>query len=146
MADRIGKVRTVVLTEAISIPFLMSLSWAPVLNIAVFVYVSRNVLMNMAGPASNVFFMESLTKEERSTATGVVRTVDSFARGIASNITGGLLVTKQYRTPYLLVTILYVVSVFAFYGFFRRNEAQMRALRETEVTQEAKPEESADVT
>jgi hypothetical protein len=117
-----------------------------VLNIAVLAYVSRNVLMNMAGPTSNVFFMEGLTKEERATAVGVVRTVDSLARGIASNFTGTLLVTKQYRTPYLFVTILYAVSVFMFYGFFRRNEAQMRKLRETEVSQEARPEESADVT
>lgn len=146
MADRIGKVRTVLVTEAISIPFLMSLSWAPSLNIAVIAYVSRNVLMNMAGPTSNVFLMEGLTKEERATAVGVVRTLDSFVRGIASNIAGVLLVTKQYRLPYLIVTVLYAISVLAFYGFFRHSEAQMRAMRQAEVMHEIKPEESTDVT
>jgi len=146
LADRMGKVKTVILTEALSIPFLFSLSWAPELHIAVFVYVTRNVLMNMAGPMSNVFFMESLTKEERATAVGVVRTADSFVRGIASNIGGLLLVSGQYRLPYLIVTVLYVIAVGMFYAFFRHSEAQMRALRETEVTHEAKPEESADVT
>lgn len=148
MADRIGKVRTVVFTEAMSIPFLLMLSWVPreYLYLAVTAYVTRSVLMNMAGPVSNAFFMEELTKEERATAVGIVRTGDSFFRGIAANIGGVLLAAGLYRVPYLLVSGLYMLSVVLFYSFFKQKESEMQALREAEVVQEAKPEESEGVT
>jgi MFS family permease len=100
----------------------------------------------MAGPVSNAFFMEELTKEERATAVGIVRTGDSFFRGIAANIGGMLLAAGLYRVPYLLVSGLYVLSVVLFYSFFKQKESEMQALREAEVVQEAKPEESEGVT
>ncbi len=148
MADRIGKVRTVVFTEAMSIPFLLMLSWVPqeYLYLAVTAYVTRNVLMNMAGPVSNAFFMEGLTREERATAVGIVRTGDSFVRGIAANIGGMLLAAGLYRVPYLLVSGLYVLSVVLFYSFFKQKESEMQALREAEAVQQAKPEESEGIT
>ncbi|MHA2164139.1 MAG: MFS transporter, partial [Candidatus Thorarchaeota archaeon] len=103
LSDRLGKVRTVVLTESLSIPFLLMISWAPFLYLAVIAYVMRTVLMNMAGPVSHAFFMESLAKEERATAVGIVRTGDSIVRGIAANIGGFLLAAGFYRLPYLIV-------------------------------------------
>ncbi|MHA1957492.1 MAG: MFS transporter [Candidatus Thorarchaeota archaeon] len=119
LSDRLGKVRTVVLTEALSIPFLLMISWAPYLYLAVIAYVMRTVLMNMAGPVSHAFFMEKLAKEERATAMGIVRTGDSIVRGIAANIGGFLLAAGFYRLPYLLVSGLYVVGVVLFFVFFR---------------------------
>lgn len=126
MADRIGKVRTVVLTEALSVPFLLMISWAPVLWLAVVAYVSRTVLMNMGGPVSNAFFMEYLDKEERATAVGIVRSGDSFVRGIAANIGGMLLAAGMYRLPYILVSGLYILAVIMFYGFFRNKEMALK--------------------
>ncbi|MFX1481784.1 MAG: MFS transporter, partial [Promethearchaeota archaeon] len=122
LSDRIGKVRTVVLTEALSIPFLITLSFANTLEFAILGYVARNVLMNMAGPVSNAFFMESLSKEERGTAVGVMRSADSLVRAIASNIGGWLLALGLYRLPYLLVSGLYVFGISFFFGFFRKSE------------------------
>ncbi len=88
LSDRIGKVKTVVLTEALSVPFLLMIAWAPVLYLAVIAYVARTALMNMGGPVSSALFMECLAKEERATATGIVRTGGSFGRGGAANIGG----------------------------------------------------------
>jgi MFS family permease len=146
LSDRIGKVRTVVLTEALSIPFLITLSFAGTLQFAVLGYVARNVLMNMAGPVSNAFFMEGLTKEERATAVGVVRSADSLVRAIASNIGGWLLALGLYRVPYLLVSGLYIVGITFFFGFFRNKEKEQQLLREVELTVEESPERSIDIT
>jgi MFS family permease len=145
LSDRVGKVRTVVITEALSIPFLLMISWAPYLYLAVIAYVSRTVLMNMAGPVSHAFFMEGLAKEERATANGIVRAGDSLVRGIAANIGGWLLAQKLYRVPYLLVSGLYMLAVIMFFGFFKEKERQMKALREAHVV-EATTEESFDST
>ncbi|MFW9805451.1 MAG: MFS transporter [Candidatus Thorarchaeota archaeon] len=146
LADRIGKVRTVVLTEALSIPFLLTLSYADTLQLAVLGYVARNVLMNMSGPVSNAFFMEGLTKEERATAVGVVRTADSFVRAIAANIGGWLLAIGLYRLPYVLVSGLYVLGITVFFGFFRNKEEELKLLSKVELSIEEPPESSVDAT
>jgi MFS family permease len=146
LADRIGKVRTVVLTEALSIPFLLTLSWASTLQLAVLGYVARNVLMNMAGPVSNAFFMEGLTKQERATAMGVVRSADSLVRAIAANIGGWLLALGLYRLPYLLVSGLYVLSIILFFVFFKNKEVELILLKDAELSLEPRPETSIDVT
>ncbi|MHA1576442.1 MAG: MFS transporter [Candidatus Thorarchaeota archaeon] len=133
MADRIGKVKTVVITEALSVPFLLMISWAPVLYLAVIAYVSRTALMNMSGPVANAFFMEGLTKEERATAVGVMRSGDSFVRGVSALIGGWLLAMGLYRLPYVLVSALYVLSVILFYSFFKNKEQEMKLRKETKV-------------
>lgn len=149
MADKMGKVRTVVLTEALSVPFLLMIAWAPVLYMAVIAYVARTALMNMGGPVANAFFMESLSKDERATAVGIVRTGDSFVRGVAANIGGMLLAAGLYRLPYLLVSGLYVLSVVMFYFFFRGKEtelASIAAIQEQPLNIEIVEEEETDIT
>jgi MFS family permease len=146
LADRIGKVRTVVLTESLSIPFLLTLAWANTLQLAVLGYVARSVLMNMAGPVSNAFFMEGLNKEERATAVGVVRSADSLFRAIAANIGGWLLSLGLYRLPYLLVSGLYVLGILFFFGFFRFKDKEQKFLQEIAVSHENEPEDSLDIT
>ncbi|RLI59409.1 MAG: hypothetical protein DRO93_08460 [Candidatus Thorarchaeota archaeon] len=133
LSDRIGKVNTVVLTELMSVPFLLMISWAPTLWLAVFAYVARTALMNMAGPVSQAFFMECLTAEERSTASGVLSASDSFVRGIAANIGGWLLAQGLYRLPYVLVSGLYLLAVAEFYVFFRRKEDEIQKIRSATV-------------
>jgi MFS family permease len=146
MADRIGKVRTVVVTEALSVPFLLLIYSAPTIQLAVLGYVTRTVLMNMAGPVSNAFFMEGLAKEERATAVGVVRTGDSLVRGVASNIGGWLLAAGYYRLPYILVSGLYILSIFLFYAFFKKKEEELKLMKEAEVLVEAEEERLPDAT
>ncbi|MHA1771873.1 MAG: MFS transporter [Candidatus Thorarchaeota archaeon] len=146
LADRIGKVRTVVVTELFSIPFLLMIAWATTLELAVLAYVSRTALMNMAGPVSQAFFMESLTKNERSTASGLVSTGDSFARGIAANIGGWLLSQGLYRLPYLLVSGLYLLAVILFYVFFHDKEKELEARESAEILKEPSEELEFDST
>jgi MFS family permease len=146
LSDRLGKVRTIILTEILSIPFLLMISWAPVLYFAVIAYVMRSVLMNMAGPVSSAFFMEGLRREERATAMGVVRTGDSLARGVAANIGGWMLAAGLYREPYLLVSGLYIVGIFMFYYFFRGKEDDFKKIQEAELVIQEPPEEELDIT
>ncbi|MFO7836979.1 MAG: MFS transporter [Candidatus Thorarchaeota archaeon] len=146
LADRIGKVKAVILTEALSIPFLLMLGWAPILYIGVIAYVSRTVLMNMAGPVSNAFFMEGLTKKERATAVGVTRTGDSFVRGVAAIIGGWLLAKGLYRIPYVLVSVLYMLGVILFYNFFRGKEDELKTMRKAKIQRDEKAPKTPDVT
>jgi MFS family permease len=146
LSDRIGKVKTVVFTEALSIPFLLMIGLAESLPIAVIGYVSRTVLMNMAGPVSNALFMEGLTREERATAVGVVRTGDSLVRGIAANIGGWFLAMGMYQTPYFVVAGLYVLAIALFYLFFKNKEREIELLKRVELVPEEEHEQAPDIT
>jgi MFS family permease len=146
LSDRIGKVKTVVFTEALSIPFLLMIGLAESLPLAVTGYVARTALMNMAGPVSNALFMEGLTKEERATAVGVVRTGDSLVRGIAANIGGWFLAMGMYQTPYFVVAGLYVLSIIMFYLFFRNKERELELLKSVELITDEEHEHAPDIT
>jgi MFS family permease len=146
LSDRFGKVKTVIITDSLSIPFLLMLSWAPYLYIGVIAYVMRSVLMNMAGPVQVSFFMEGLTKEERATAMGVVGTGDSLVRGVASNIGGIMLAAGLYREPYMLVSGLYIVGIALFYIFFKSKEKELELLKEAALEMEDGTELDLDAT
>jgi MFS family permease len=146
LADRIGKVKTVVFTEALSIPFLLMIGLAESLPFAVTGYVARTVLMNMAGPVSNALFMEGLTKEERATAVGVVRTGDSLVRGIAANIGGWFLAVGMYQMPYFIVAGLYILAIALFYIFFRNKEQELELLKRVELITEEEHDHALDIT
>ncbi len=145
LSDRLGKVRTVAVTELLSIPFLLLIAWSPVLEVAVFAYVMRSALMNMAGPVVQAFFMEQLAEEERSTASGLLTSADSVARGVASNIGGTLLAMGLYRLPYVIVSGLYLLGVAQFYYFFRHEERR-GAYPEVDVVVVSEPETGTDIT
>ena len=145
LADKIGKVNTMVVTEALSVPFLLMLTFAPSIYIGAIAYISRAVLMNMAWPVGDAFFMEGLEKEERATAMGVVSTGDSLARAVAANIGGWMLAAGFYREPYVIVSGLYVIGIVALFLFFRNKEKELATRRRAEVVEE-EPEIEPDIT
>ncbi|MFW9795685.1 MAG: MFS transporter [Candidatus Thorarchaeota archaeon] len=118
IVDRFGKLGTIIWFQVLSIPFLMILSWSPILSIAVFGFVGRALFMNIAWPVMDVFYMEGLDKMERSTAMGIINAGDSLSRAVGLNIGGWLLGAGFLRMPFALATILYSVSIVIFYYFF----------------------------
>jgi MFS family permease len=118
IVDRFGKLATIIWFQIFSIPFLLSLAWSPTLSFAIVGFVGRAFFMNIAWPVMDVFYMESLEKEEQSTAMGVINTGDSLSRAIGLNIGGGLLASGFLRVPYLLAGILYAISIILFVVFF----------------------------
>jgi len=122
IVDRFGKLATIIWFQAVSVPFLLSLSWSPVLYFAVFGFVGRALFMNIAWPVMDVFYMEGLEKEEQSTAMGVINAGDSLSRAVGLNIGGWLLAAGFLRAPFALATVFYTVSIVLFYWFFGRSD------------------------
>ncbi|MBN2228564.1 MAG: MFS transporter [Candidatus Thorarchaeota archaeon] len=118
IVDRFGKLGTIIWFQALSVPFLFLLSWSPMLSIAAIGFVMRALFMNIAWPVMDVFFMEGLNKEERSTAMGVINAGDSLSRAFGLNIGGVLLAAGFLNLPFVLAGILYSASIVLFYLFF----------------------------
>jgi MFS family permease len=122
LVDKIGKTWTIIVSQSLSIPFLIMLSWSPVLQIAGIAYIIRSVLMNVQLPVMDVFFMEALDSNEQSTALGVINAGDAVGRGIGLNIGGMLLAVGLIRAPFAVASIFYVIGVILFYVFFGRKQ------------------------
>ena len=122
LVDRIGKTWTIIVSQSLSIPFLIMLSWSPILQIAGIAYIIRSVLMNVQLPVMDVFFMEALDATEQSTALGVINAGDAVGRGIGLNIGGMLLAAGFIRAPFAVASVFYIVGVVLFYLFFGRKK------------------------
>jgi len=122
ISKRIGKIHTIVYSQALSIPMMIGLGLAPTIQIAAIFFVSRATLMNMVHPVSTSFFMETINREEREMANGIVNSGDSLVRGIAATIGGWMMSQNMYREQFFIASILYVLSISTFYSFFRKYE------------------------
>jgi MFS family permease len=118
IVDRFGKLGTIIWFQVLSVPFLASLAWSPILAIGALGFIGRALFINIAWPVMDVFYMEGLDKAERSTAMGIINTGDSLSRAVGLNIAGWLLGAGLLRVPYALAAILYTISIVLFYYFF----------------------------
>ncbi len=124
IVDRIGKLGTIIWFQTLSVPFLILLSWSPVLYMGIVGYVCRALFMNVAWPVMDVFYMEGLEKDERSTAMGVINMGDSLSRAVGLNIGGWLLAAGFLRLPFAFAAVFYFASVVLFYLFFGRAKKE----------------------
>jgi MFS family permease len=122
IASRWGKVRSIVITELGSLPFLLMIAYSPFVVLAAFGYMARGALMNMGGPISSAFMMEQVKEEERATVNGIV-TAGWHSSWAASNIVAGALMNRNlYETPFLITSFLYGVGSVLYYWFFAALE------------------------
>jgi len=124
MSRKLGKVKAIALCEFLSMPFIMLMTLSPVLPLAGFAFVTRNALMNMAGPVSGTFQMEMVTETERATTNGLLVTADNIPRAITASVSGGMMASGDYFTPFLATTCSYLFASSLFYFFFRNAESR----------------------
>jgi MFS family permease len=118
LADRIGKAQLVVITQGISIPFLMLLGYAPWFWMSALAHYARLSLMNMSGPVYTTFVMEHVEPDARATVASLVSMANSFGWAFSPSISGWLQVNYGFGPVYALVIVLYSISVFLYWKFF----------------------------
>ena len=123
IARRIGKVRTVVLTQAASIPFLLLLTFSYDLRWATVAYYARSALMNMGGPISLAFALELVPSHRRATLSSLEAILGSLGRGGLGPLVSGLLqVRGGFEPAFSLTTVCYGVATALFWWFFKDVE------------------------
>jgi len=65
LVRRVGKLGAIVGVQALSLPFLAALAWAPWLPLVTLALLVRGALMNAAGPVYAALVMDYLAEEER---------------------------------------------------------------------------------
>jgi MFS family permease len=121
LADRMGKIKLVVITQGLSIPFLILLGFAPWFWVSAAAYYVRVALMNMSGPVYQTFVMERVEPSARATVASLVSMSWNFGWAFSPTVSGLLQVRYGFGPPFLGTIILYTVSVALYWAFFWRK-------------------------
>lgn len=132
VAERLGKIQTVVATRLLSIPFIFLIAFssdlaanlAPAFTLAGIGYIARIVLMNMAAPVESAFSMEILDPTERGTTVGLQQAAGRLLSSVGSYSGAVLMNGGDFRTPFLFMAATYMLSTALFWAFFRRVSPQ----------------------
>ena len=121
LADRMGKIQLVVITQGLSIPFLILLGFSPWFWLSAGSYYIRLALMNMSGPVYQTYVMEHVEPSARATVASLVSMSSSFGWAFSPTISGWLQVNYGFGPPFMGTIVLYSISVFLYWAFFWRG-------------------------
>jgi MFS family permease len=123
LADRFGKIQIVVLTQGLSIPFLIMLGFSPFFWMSAAAYYVRLTLMNMSSPVYETFVMEHVEPSARAMVASLTSMAWSFGWAFSPSISGSLQVKYGFSIPFLGTISLYTVAIFMYWLFFWKNKA-----------------------
>lgn len=121
LAERTGKIQLVVITQALSIPFLILLGFSPIFWVGAATYYVRLALMNMSSPVYQTFVMEHVEPSARATVASLTSMAWNFGWAFSPTISGWLQVRYGFGPPFIGTIILYTISVIMYWAFFWRG-------------------------
>jgi predicted MFS family arabinose efflux permease len=98
---------------------------APNLALASSAFITRNALMNMAGPITSTLQMELVTETERATTNGLMVMADNIPRALTALVSGRMMTKSDFYTPFLITTLTYFIASSLYFIFFRKAEEQI---------------------
>jgi len=119
---RFGFIRTVVITELLSVPFMVALCYTENLSLAVGAFLLRGALMNMAQPVSNTFAMEAVPVEHQGLVNSLITVAWTGSWAISTSIGGAVIEHSGFVPSFWLAIGLYVVSAIFYFLFFAKHE------------------------
>jgi MFS family permease len=118
LAERVGKVQLVVITQGLSVPFLILLGFSPIFWVGALAYYVRLALMNMSTPVYQTFVMERVDPSARATVASLESMAWNFGWAFSPTISGILQVRYGFGPPFLGTIFLYTVSILLYWAFF----------------------------
>ncbi|PKN83684.1 MAG: hypothetical protein CVU46_16345 [Chloroflexi bacterium HGW-Chloroflexi-8] len=122
LADKIGKIQLVVITQGMSIPFLFLLGFSPWYWMSALAYFFRLALMNMSSPVYQTFVMEEVEPKARATVASLVSMASSFGWAFSPMVSGWIQVEYGFKPAFTITLIIYVISIYCYWRFFLRGK------------------------
>ena len=123
LALRLGKIRSVVLSQWASLVFLLVLGFVPVLPIAALAFWMRNALMNMGHPLFSAFMMERTPEEERGTVNSLFQMAWQVGWMVGPAISGAVQTRVGFAPLFLATGTFYALSTALMHVFFHDAES-----------------------
>jgi MFS family permease len=124
LAERFGKIQVVVVTQALSVPFLVLLGFSPWFWLSALSYYVRLALMNMSNPVYQTFVMERVEPEARATVASLTSMAWNFGWFLSPTISGYLQVNYGFGPPFMGTITLYIVAITMYWAFFWRGQGR----------------------
>jgi predicted MFS family arabinose efflux permease len=123
IAEKLGKIRTVVISQLMSIPFLIVLGLTVNLYLAIIAFLIRAALMNMAQPLFTNYAMERVRHDEQAFTNALLVIAWTAGWGASASIGGYLIERLSFSVPFFLTSALYLLSTVVIFAFFRKDPA-----------------------
>jgi MFS family permease len=139
LADRWGRIRSLVITQMTSIPFLLLIGFSGIYWVSGVAFWVRAALMNMGNPLYSAFAMEQVVERERATVSGLMGMSWNIGWTIGPYLSGYMQAHPSigFQPIFVITCSFYIVASILMRSFFQRlDDRQRRAmlLREMGVT------------
>jgi MFS family permease len=124
LSARLGKIRAIVLTQALALPFLALMGATPLLGLAIGAALARSALFNMGTPLYDAFAMERTDEAARPAVIGVINGAYSIGYLFAPLVSTQIQAAYGFTPLFVITLICYALAVLAKYWFFVRDSAQ----------------------
>ena len=128
LADRWGRIRSLVLTQLVSIPFLLLIGFSGIFWISAGAFWVRAALMNMGNPLYSAFAMQQFTARERATVSGLMGMSWNIGWTIGPYLSGYMQEHPAigFQPIFLVTCTLYIIASLLERVFFQRLDDRQR--------------------
>ena len=130
LAARWGRIRALVFTQLVSIPFLLLIGFSGIFWVSAMSFWVRAALMNMGNPLYNAFAMEQFGERERATVSGLMGMSWNIGWTIGPFVSGYMQAAPGIGFPpiFAITCSFYIVASILEKVFFQRlDDRQIRA-------------------
>jgi len=120
LARRFGLVRSIVLTQGLSLIFMLAVPLSPSFPIAGGAYIVRTFMMNVASPLGTSLIMGLVDHDERGAAAGINAALTKLPNSLSTVVGSSLMKAGYLELPFYVASALYAMSISMFWVFFRK--------------------------
>ena len=128
LADRWGRIRSLVITQLASIPFLLTIGFVPAFWLAGIAFWVRAALMNMGSPLYQAFAMEQVSARERATLSGLLGMSWTIGWTVGPYLSGYMQAQPHigFKPIFVTTCVLYIVASVLERAFFQSQDDERR--------------------
>lgn len=122
LVRRFGQLKTGLMVEVASLPFLVMMAFSPYLWMVVIAMFTRGALMNATGPAYSSYVMERLSENDRPLLSAVNMigwnaswAVSAFVSGVIRDAMGKARLSEAFNILFTVTLVMYALSMFLKY-------------------------------
>jgi len=124
LARKVGSVRAVVLTQGLSLAFMLALAFVGDFATAAVIYVIRTGLMNMSAPLLDSYLMGIVDSDQRGFASSLNSVIWRIPNSVTTIAGGIILASGNFELPFLLAGAFYVMGISLFFTVFKNVKPQ----------------------
>jgi MFS family permease len=128
LAGRWGRIRALVITQLVSIPFLLSIGFSGIFWVSAVAFWVRAALMNMSNPLYNAFAMEQVAERERATVSGLIGMSWNIGWTIGPFVSGYMQANPNigFKPIFVITCTLYVAASILERVYFQKTDDRQR--------------------